>query len=55
MTTLGAVAQHKPSGLIDQLHAKREAFYRSLTTFNTFGQGWLRRNDETKRQAYLPL
>jgi len=53
--TLGAVVQHKPSDLIDQLHAKREAFYRSLTTFNIFGRGWLRRNDATKKQAYLLL
>jgi len=30
---------------------EREAFYRSLSNFDTFGRGWLRRNDETMEQA----
>jgi len=29
----------------------RDNFYRSLSTFDTFGRGWIRRNDETKEQA----
>ena len=29
----------------------RDNFYRDLSTFDTFGRGWIRRNDETKEQA----
>tara|TARA_R100000544_G_scaffold13680_1_gene6223 strand:+ start:174 stop:686 length:513 start_codon:yes stop_codon:yes gene_type:complete len=49
--TLQAVASVESAGIIDQLHYMREGFYRSLSTFDTFGRGWLRRNDETKEQA----
>lgn len=31
-------------------NARRE-YYRSLSTFNTFGRGWLRRVDEVERRA----
>ena len=49
--TLQAVASVESAGIIDQLHYMREGFYRDLSTFDTFGRGWLRRNDETKEQA----
>jgi len=49
--TLQAVASIEPADIIDQMHYMREEFYRSLSTFDTFGRGWLRRNDETKEQA----
>ena len=49
--TLQAVSSVESAGIIDQLHYMREGFYRSLSTFDTFGRGWLRRNDETKDQA----
>ena len=49
--TLQAVSSVEPADIIDQLHYMREGFYRSLSTFDTFGRGWLRRNDETKEQA----
>jgi len=49
--TLQAVASVESAGIIDQLHYMREGFYRDLSTFDTFGRGWLRRNDETKDQA----
>jgi len=49
--TLQAVASIEPADIIDQMHYMREGFYRSLSTFDTFGRGWLRRNDETKEQA----
>ena len=49
--TLQAVASIEPTDIIDQMHYMREGFYRSLSTFDTFGRGWLRRNDETKEQA----
>jgi|TARA_R100000908_G_scaffold64377_1_gene48118 lysozyme family protein len=29
----------------------RQAFYESLSTFETFGRGWTRRNDETQEAA----
>jgi lysozyme family protein len=31
--------------------ARREDFYRSLSTFDTFGRGWLRRNEKTQIDA----
>ena len=37
--------------LINRMAMYREQFYRSLSTFDTFGKGWLRRNDETRKQA----
>jgi len=49
--TLQALASVESAGIIDQLHYMREGFYRDLSTFDTFGRGWLRRNDETKDQA----
>ena len=49
--TLMLVSDHKPADLIDELHEHRETFYRELSTFETFGRGWLRRNDETKEQS----
>ena len=49
--TLQAVASVESAGIIDQLHYMREGFYRGLSTFDTFGRGWIRRNDETKEQA----
>ena len=49
--TLQAVANHDPQDLIEQMHYVRDQFYRSLSTFGTFGNGWTRRNNETKDQA----
>jgi len=37
--------------LIHALANKREEYYRSLKTFDTFGKGWLRRNKETLEAA----
>ena len=37
--------------IINRTAVYREQFYRSLKTFDTFGRGWLRRNDETREQA----
>ena len=36
--------------LID-IHKQREIFYKSLDTFNAFGRGWLRRNDNVDSEA----
>jgi len=37
--------------LIQAMANKREEYYRSLKTFETFGKGWLRRNKETLEAA----
>ena len=37
--------------IIEQMANEREAFYQSLSNFDTFRKGWLRRNDETRKQA----
>ena len=49
--TLGAVGRMDPVDTIEQYAAEREAFYRRLNTFDTFGRGWLRRNEETRMAA----
>ena len=49
--TLQAVAEMEPAEIIEQLPHMRDNFYRDLSTFDTFGRGWLRRNDETREQA----
>ena len=49
--TLQAVLEVDPAKIIEQMHHMRDGFYRSLSTFDTFGRGWIRRNDETKEQA----
>ena len=36
---------------IEQFCDKREAFWRSLPTFETFGKGWLRRGNEVRAKA----
>lgn len=46
--TLKAVASADPISIISELHKEREMFYRDLTTFKTFGKGWIRRNNETQ-------
>ena len=49
--TLMLVKQHEVANIINRIAVYREEFYRSLGTFDTFGRGWLRRNDETRKQA----
>jgi len=53
--TLKALANYVESeGLektIDDYKEVRQAFYESLSTFETFGRGWTRRNDETAELA----
>jgi hypothetical protein len=36
---------------VERMEYLREAFYRSLSTFDTFGKGWLRRLDEVAEQS----
>ena len=49
--TLALVKQENRIDIINEIAEYREDFYRSLGTFDTFGRGWLRRNEETKDQA----
>jgi lysozyme family protein len=49
--TLAALSKRDPVDVIENYAAQREAFYRRLKTFDTFGRGWLRRNEETKLSA----
>ena len=45
--TLEAVAKMEPLDIIRAMGVEREAFYRELPTFDTFGKGWLNRNKHT--------
>jgi len=49
--TLMKVKQHESVNIINRIAMYREQFYRTLSTFDTFGRGWLRRNDKTRKQA----
>ncbi len=49
--TLEAVEASNRVDIIEAMANEREVFYRSLAHFDTFGRGWLRRNDETMEQA----
>jgi lysozyme family protein len=49
--TLAAVANMDAVDIIYNYTARREDFYRSLSTFDTFGRGWLRRNEKTQIDA----
>jgi len=46
--TLEAVKEYDPAELIESITGYREEFYRNLSTFETFGKGWLRRTKETR-------
>ena len=46
--TLAAVKDADAEEIIKAIAKEREEFYRSLRTFETFGKGWLRRNEETR-------
>ena len=43
--------QANHTNVVNTIAVKRENFYRDLKTFDTFGRGWLRRNDETRQSA----
>lgn len=46
--TLAAMNAMDAKALIDGFSAQKEAFYKSLKTFPTYGKGWLRRVAEVK-------
>lgn len=49
--TMDAVSKADIVATIESIHKARELFYRRLSTFDTFGRGWIRRNDETLEQS----
>lgn len=49
--TLAAVRALDPVAVVGRLSDLREAFYRSLPTFSTFGKGWMRRLNEVEGMA----
>lgn len=53
--TMQALRDADPDALIDKFSDEKEAFYRSLPTFATFGRGWLRRVAEVKSHAVTLL
>ena len=46
--TMMPVNDNNPEEIINRLAVYRDAFYRSLSTFETFVQVWIRGNDETR-------
>ena len=51
--TMAAVQAVDPVELIERFSQSKEDFYRSLTTFSTFGKGWLNRVSNVKQHATL--
>ena len=51
--TMAAVLAVDPVELIERFSQAKEDFYRSLTTFSTFGKGWLNRVADVKQHANL--
>lgn len=49
--TMAALMASNPSELIKKFSDEKEAFYRVLPTFSTFGRGWLRRVAESESHA----
>ena len=53
--TMAAVQAVDPNKLIERFSQAKENFYRSLTTFATFGKGWLNRVADVKVKASAML
>ena len=51
--TMQAVMDMDPIKIIDMMYEERQRFYQGLSTFDTFGRGWTRRNKETRQAALL--
>ena len=49
--TIAKIKEMDRKDIILALCTEREAFYRDLSTFDVFGKGWLRRNQEVKDKA----
>ena len=46
------IEENGVEGAIGNYTEIRQEFYESLSTFDTFGRGWTRRNKETETEAY---
>jgi lysozyme family protein len=46
------ISEHGLENTIANYTDIRQKFYESLSTFDTFGKGWTRRNQETEREAF---
>jgi lysozyme family protein len=46
--TLEAVSEHSPAEIIEKITEARIEFYKGLSTYSTFGKGWVRRTKETR-------
>ena len=53
--TMAAVQAVDPNELIERFSQAKEDFYRSLTTFATFGKGWLNRVADVRVKASAML
>jgi lysozyme family protein len=53
--TMAALKAANQSELVAKFSDEKEAFYRALPTFATFGKGWLRRVAEAKTHAETML
>ncbi|XXQ68937.1 glycoside hydrolase family 108 protein [Neisseriaceae bacterium B1] len=53
--TLTAVAQQSDRDLTLKFHAERTRFYTNLSTFDTFGKGWMRRQADNLVYAAMDL
>jgi len=51
--TMQAVMDMDAEKIIDMMHGERQRFYERLDTFDTFGRGWTRRNNETRQAALM--
>ena len=49
--TLQAIQKTNPRTILENFSAEKTAFYKSLSTFDTFGKGWLNRVAEVKTIA----
>ena len=49
--TMKAINDADAKTMIDKFSAQKELFYRSLSTFATFGKGWLARIEHVKQAA----
>ena len=49
------ITHHGLATTIENYKNVRQAFYESLSTFDTFGKGWTRRNNETVDAALKML
>ena len=46
-----ALKRNEVANLIKRTARYHKELYRSLSAIGTFGRGWLRQNDETRKQA----